>query len=338
LPVTARAGTKRADFGAIAIIQPYRRLNAMLTCRGFVCVVVFRMKGFVGMLLSIYRQRRRIVTCAALFTLSALISSGGDQSGLGHLHVWVFPTSLAIMFAVIAFCLALLIWLLPALRSLWEVLALFTLFEAIMIRLAPDLNAMLDDTTLRLTAAAGIIALIHLALYGRLLDRVPALFSFGARSQVTINARPHQVWNAVVPQQATKAHFWGGKHYDVIPDPDEGDTVHLRCAVAPGRYESQSVTFVERERPYRCRYYFMTEDGALPEDLSEGIYDFKITPKGARTRLDMSLFRTGTRLREMLSMWFDDALGLQIDSLKARLEGKPRPREWVSWLTRRDTA
>ncbi|WP_425090508.1 hypothetical protein [Tropicimonas sp. S265A] len=286
----------------------------------------------------IYRQRRRILTCATLFTLTALLTSQGGPNGLSHLPTWVFPTSLAIFFSCAAACVALIVVLFPALRSLCEVVGLFTLAEALLIWAAPELNAALDDTALRLSLAAGTIGLIYLSLYGRLLDRVPALFSFGARSQVDIAAHANQVWNAVVPQQASKSHFWGGKHYDVLPDAHDRDTVHLRRATAPGQYETQAVTFVERDRPYRCRYYFMGEDATVAEDLSEGIYDFKITTKQGCTQLDMSLYRTGTRLREMLQMWFDDALGVQVDALKTRLEGASGNGDILALLTGRKTA
>lgn len=290
------------------------------------------------MLQRIYRQRRRILTCAALFTLANLISSQGSSSSLSHLPIWVIPTTIAIFFTGVAVVVTTIILLFPSLRSLCEVLGLFTLTEALVIVAAPEMNAALSDTTLRLSLAAGMIGLIHLALYGRLLDRVPARFSYGARSRAVITARPTQVWNAVVPQQTAKAHFWGGKHYDVLPDPTERDTVHLRCAVSPGRYETQAVTFVARERPHRCRYYFMGEDASIPEDMSEGIYDFKIAAKKDTTQLDISLYRTGTRLREMLQMWFDDTLGVQIDALKARLEGNSGPGDLVGWVTGRKTA
>ena len=82
----------------------------------------------------------------------------------------------------------------------------------------------------------------------------------------------------------------------------------------------------------------MGEDASLPEDLSEGIYDFKIKSKNDKTQLDISLYRTGTRLREMLRMWFDDELGVQIDALKARLEGNSGPRDLFAWITGRKTA
>jgi hypothetical protein len=142
----------------------------------------------------------------------------------------------------------------------------------------------------------------------------------------------------VVPQQAAKPHYWAGKNYDVLPDPKASDTVHLRREISPDRFEKQAVTFVERERPYRCRYYFIGEDAPLQDDLSEGIYNFKITPKGTHTQLDVSLYRTGTRLREMLQMWFDDALGVHMDTLKDRLEGTKRTGHLLSWLTDRSTA
>ncbi|MEM9392450.1 MAG: hypothetical protein AAGA38_01235 [Pseudomonadota bacterium] len=290
------------------------------------------------MIQRIHRQRRRILTCAALFTLASLMSSQGTAGSLSHLPVWVIPTTVVIFFSGVAAVVALIILLFPRLRSLCEVLGLFTMIEALVIVAAPELNAALSDTTLRLSLAAAVIALLHLTLYGRLLDHVPALFSYGARSRAIIAARPTQVWNAVVPQQTTKTHFWSGKHYDVLPGTSEPDTVHLRCAVSPGRYETQAVTFVTRERPYRCRYYFMGEDASLPEDMSEGIYDFKIEPKQDKSQLDVSLYRTGTRLREMLRMWFDDELGAQIDALKARLEGDAGPGDLFAWITRRDTA
>lgn len=290
------------------------------------------------MLQRIYRQRRRVLTCATLFTLANLISVQSATHGFAHMPTWVIPTTFAIFFAIAAVCVAIFVLILPALRSLVEVLAIFTLAEAILIFAAPDLNAALGETALRLSLAAALIGFIHLALYGRLLDRIPALFSFGARSQAVIAARPSQVWNSVVPQHAGKTHQWNDKKYEVLPDPNEKDTVYLRCSVGPDRIESQAVTFVERERPYRCRYYFTGEDTSAPTELSHGIYDFKITPQADKTLLEMSLFRTETRLRDMLQMWFDDQLGAQIDVLTARLEGKRSAPDVWSWVTGRKTA
>lgn len=286
----------------------------------------------------VYRQRRRILTCATLFTLTALITSQGTASSLSYLPVWVFPTALAIFFSGAALAVALLVTLFPSLRSLFEVLGIFTLAEAMLIWAAPGINAALDDTVLRLAIAGAMIGLIHLSLYGRLLDGVPALFSFGARSQVRIVSHPNQVWNAVVPQQTAKSYNWAGKEYDVLSHPQAGDTVRLRHALDGERYEMQSVTFVEKERPYRCRYHFSGDNSASGDEMPDGIYDFKITPKEGYTQVDVSLYRTGTRLRHMLRMWFDDALGAQMDTLKARLEGRSRSQIVLGWITGRKTA
>lgn len=271
------------------------------------------------MLSSLYRQRRRILTCATLLTFTVLVGTMTSDVYLSHLPMWVMPTATALFFCASAVTIAVLVLLFPAIRTLWEVVALFTFLEALFIWVAPEVNAALSNTYLRFAISAAVIALIYLALYGRLLDRVPALFSFAARQTVEIRATSNAVWNAVVPQQANKHHYWAGHRFDIIPDPDETDTVHLRTPIAPNKYISQSVTFVARQRPNRCRYYF-TSDGA-GSDFAEGIYDFKITPRGQGVVLEIALFRTGTRLREMLRMWLDDALGEQADAVKARLEG-----------------
>ncbi|WP_424967558.1 hypothetical protein [Dinoroseobacter sp. S375] len=269
------------------------------------------------MIQTLYRQRRRILVCATLFTLTAMVGAMTDGRALAHVPFWAPPVATLLFFALSAAGIAGLIALAPQLRRLCEVIALFTLIETLFIWIQPEANAALSNPVLRLAIAAAVIALLYLILYGRLLDQVPALFAFGARHKTLIAAPPEQVWPAVAPSPVAPA------------DPDEKDGAGPRPTEPPylWSHTPEAVTVILLERPWRCRFAVKPE--ATGPRRAAGIFDIRLRPCTQGVHLEIGLYQTGIPLGEVLRLWLDDVLGSEGDRLRAchrrRISGRFDP-------------
>ncbi|WP_424970396.1 hypothetical protein [Dinoroseobacter sp. S76] len=265
------------------------------------------------MLHRVYRQRRRILVCATAFTLTALIGTMTDGRALAHVPFWAPPVATLLFFGLCALAVAGLVAALPQLRRLCEVVALFTLFETLFIWILPEANRALSNPVLRLAIAATAIALLYLIFYGRLLERVPALFAFGARHKIQIKAPPEQVWHEIAPASVS------GR--DATPaEPAQSSPTLVQDVPSLWQHPPETTTVILLERPWRCR--FAVKPDSAQTTRAAGIYDLRLRPTGQGVLLEIGLYQTGIPLGEVLRLWLDDVLGAEIAGLKAEMEGQ----------------
>lgn len=280
------------------------------------------------MLRRVYRQRRRILFGAALLVMTLLISDISRPeglsifAGLGPQMRVVLVTLLLGFFSAVS---ALFIVLLPGLRPMVEVTGLATLMHTTLLMVLPQaLGATMWETGFATVALFMLYIVVYMALYGATMDRLPVWFSAGSRHAFRTSASPDAVWRALVPTPGDEAAHWTGTLASAEPLPDEPDSMELRYELGKGLYELQTLTFLERVAPYRCRYYFIAEASATNAQLSEGEYRIEIGPQpGGGSNVETELTHSAMHLRLALMMWFDDVAGDQADSLRARLEGRP---------------
>lgn len=263
------------------------------------------------MLLRVYRQRRRILVCAITLTLTALIGTMTDGRALALVPFWAPPIATLVFFGICALAVAGVVTALPQLRRLCEVVALFTLIETLFIWILPETNNALSNPVLRLAIAATAIALLYLIFYGRLLDRVPALFAFGARHKIQIMAPPEQVWREIAPASVS------GRD---APPADPVDQSEPMTDLAPHLWQHppETTTVILLERPWRCR--FAVKSDSAQTTRAAGIYDLRLRPTARGVLLEIGLYQTGIPLGEVLRLWLDDVLGAEIADLKAEME------------------
>ena len=272
----------------------------------------------------IYRQRRRILLTASLCTMAILVglTTLNPLSSATPAHELVL--TFGIFFCVIAVAVSIFVLILPQIRNVWEMLAAYTFFETSFIAAAPELNAFLAETGFRSLVSLLAWGLLYMTFYGPLLDRLPSWFSLWSRQRITVNATPQAVWNALIPRAADEEGYWSGEKSfetdDLLDGEDETNNAAHRPA-PPGRlFANQAVSFVERSHPRHCRYYLLGEPYGPKGETSEGIFEMRINPDGpGRSHVDVYLFRSATRIREAMTLWFDDAVGDQADGIRRAL-------------------
>lgn len=280
------------------------------------------------MLRRVYRQRRRILFGAALLVLTLLISDIRQPEGLSifaglgpEMRVVLVMLLLGFFSAVAALFIALV----PGLRPMIEVTGLAALmYTALMMVLPQALGPMMWQTGYATVALFMLYIVAYMTLYGATMDYLPVWFAAETKHGFRTSASPETVWRALVPVPGDEAAHWTGTLETVAPLPDEPDSVELRYSLGKGLYEVQTLTFLERKRPFRCRYYFIAEASATNAQFSEGEYCIEIAPQpGGGSSVETELAHSAMHLRLALMMWFDDVAGDQADSLRARLEGLP---------------
>ena len=277
------------------------------------------------MLRIIYRQRRRIILTASLCTMAILVGlttlnplSAGTPA---HELILTF----GIFFCAIAAAVSVLVVILPQIRNVWEMLAAYTFFETSFMAMAPETNQLLADTGFRSLVSLLAWGFLYMAFYGPLLDRLPSWFSLWSRQRITVNATPKAVWNALVPHDERDDNpGWGDAEDAPEPEAPEGRL-----------FLNQTVNFVEKSAPRHCRYYMTGEPNGPKGETSEGIFEMRIKPEGpGRSHVDIYLFRSATRIREAMTLWFDDAVGDQADHLRrslSKLEFRKKTKRATGW-------
>ncbi len=90
------------------------------------------------------------------------------------------------------------------------------------------------------------------------------------------------------------------------------------------RFEHQTIEYETVSYPKHARYVFQGEMNPANRNLVRGTMEFTIEPiaETNRCRVTLARNRRSVLVREGLLMWFDDALGDQVDHIRAKWNDK----------------
>ena len=276
------------------------------------------------MLARIYRQRRRILFGSTLLVLALLIADRTQPGGLSLLDT-LAPTSrlmlVTTILGVFAVVSALIVTLTPGARTVIEVTALSALAQTTLTFLLPDpLVQVMWGTGYTTILLFVLYVSIYMVLYGGASDLLRLQFSARTRHVFRVPESPETVWQRMVPEPGSESRHWSGKLRLVEPDPEESDTLHAEFALGGGVRERQAITFLDREPPYHCVYFFISDLGGSASNISEGACETRITPlPDGGCEVETALSRNAMPLGMAMLMWFDDSAGEQADMIRAGL-------------------
>lgn len=254
----------------------------------------------IKMLSRLYRQRRRILLCVLCFMLAAGLLFGPGLRSLGA------------GLAGAAFSAALIV-LLPQHRRLSESAGLGLVAAALL----PVLPVLLPVFWI---AGTG---LVYALLYSDWADRTPLRLSLDSTRTSQVGLPCARTWAALIPGEAHPDDHWTGTLIDFDRDPDDADTLYLRFRGTGGLHDEVTLTFLERVRPYRCRYHLEHDDSRGADDR---MMTLSLSPTSPTTcRIESRMVQEAMPIRLAIGRWFDDAYGDELDSFAALVNMR---RDW----------
>ncbi len=290
------------------------------------------------MLHLLYRQRRRILTCAltaaaGIFVLVANTLPVGFAAAVG-VPIWaILIAGLAVGALGGALFAVLIVLVFPSQRVVAEFSGIVFFLAALAItQLPPDL----------LDGIYGGFAIIFVALaingviYGTWLDRFRLKLDIGGIRRFRTPLPPEDAWASLVPDPDHLDDHWDPLLSKLERHPEDDASFDARYHHGQSIYQHQTMTFLEREAPRRARYHHTGEVSGPNQPLAEGVYGVEIEPDGNGSLVTITSHHAALLPRVALLMWFDDALGDQTDYIRARHEGR---RDWsVTGRYRREAA
>lgn len=285
----------------------------------------------------IFRQRRRILTGGLFSFLSMLLAFSEAPEfylyGVGSTAMaWViFILAISIMTLGMMVVFALFIALFKRWRFLVELIPVFTFLVALF-------EPVYD--TLPVPGAVGPFAwfagwmLFFTFVYGTGLDDYRSKLAWRSRRTVSVAMAPEALWPRLETAVGRENEHWTPILHEVraTEDPRTFDVLYK---MGPSIFQHQTQTVLARDENVHFRYHFTGDTAPGNSALADGIFDIRLEPKGeSETRLTLEMDQQAMLPRDALSVWFDDLLGDQLDSLRARLAGK---RDWsVTGLMHRE--
>lgn len=161
---------------------------------------------------------------------------------------------------------------------------------------------------------AGFIAATRYALYGPWAERVDLWLPLTVSQTRQVAQPPRAVWAAAAPGGGLPEEVFPGSVEEVFVDQDDPETVYL--AHYDGREDTY--TFLSRKAPDCARFMRTRED-----DPREALVELRISEFSlGHSYIVMTETYDHLRPAEWFGLFFDDALGDEMDSLAAWLEGR----------------
>ncbi len=235
------------------------------------------------MRLRIYDQRRRITFVVMACMAAAYLGLGFDPG--------IATAGFAALILVIA-----MLRLLPGSRKMTEAAAVGLLIAS-SLPLSP---------LLILVLATGFAGLAYLGFYGTWLDRAGVLLRLTSQRKSWIAQPRTAVWSTLVPGAAHPDDHWSGTLIDYDHDPDDDDTLYLRFRNTEHRMDEVTMTFLDRDPGFSCRYLLERSDPTGAEDM---IVSITLTDEENGCLILSEITHDTLSPGVALARWFDDSFG-----------------------------
>ncbi|WP_299614029.1 hypothetical protein [uncultured Tateyamaria sp.] len=270
----------------------------------------------------IYRQRRRHLFAAFFASLSC--ASYMVQSGFMHFDSLVVVNVLTILLTcmIVAFGTALVSALFVLIIPSWRVAVEFT---AVIVFLNTALTSYLPywvtDRSLDFVVWIGVYIVIFNIAYGTWLDRFRVWLDHSETRRFEVQGTAEELWDWLVPGLDRN----GGTNWEPLlkkfeERADQDHVFDVEYRIGHAQFEHQTIQYEVVNYPQHARYIFQGELNPANRNLVSGTMEFRIEPVEGTDRCKVTLTRTrrAVLVREGLLMWFDDALGDQVDHMRAK--------------------
>lgn len=223
-----------------------------------------------------------------------------------------------IVVVLISLAAALGLYLLcPRQRRLLEISGISAVFASAVMILLPGqgMTACIMGVVALIVSGAGLLAFLHSPIARKIgknttwRDRYSGQVGYPARL----------VWRHVIPGAAEPIDHCTGMMYKYDQDHEDLDTVHVTFKGTKDRCAKYSLTFLERDEPSSCRFFFQGNEA--DGTMVDGIFSLRITVLERDTCFVSCVEeRSGLSLNALMERWFDNALGYQHDKLIEKLD------------------
>ena len=269
------------------------------------------------MLTLLLRHYRRFAVFSgglALLCTAELFVAGFGLSLIGCVGVFVISFILFSFFAVCVYAV------IPRLRGLLEIAGISAILAAVVLYNVSGLG--FSSSALAIAGPilwVGLVGMIWAALHSKYSRKIGSETTWRDRYSGHVPYPARLVWRHVVPGAAEPIDHCTGMMERYDEDEEDPDTVHVTFKGRKGRAAKYSLTYLERDHPSACRFFFQgTEaDGTVVD----GTFSLRTTVLDRDTCFVSCVEdRSGLSIGSLVERWFDDALGYQHDKLLEKLD------------------
>ena len=205
----------------------------------------------------------------------------------------------------------------PSQRGILEIAGISALLSTVFLFYIPYTG--LFPTLSGLAVFFGIMTSLWFFLNSRLSYQLARSIVWRDRNSTQVPYPAKLIWKHVVPGATIPEDHCTGIMGSYTEDDEDKDTLHVTFKGRQNRSASYSLTFLEKQEPNLCRFYFEGEeaDGAIVD----GIFKLEINALDRDTCVVITNEeRAGLSYGGYIERWFDDSMGFQIDLLRKKLD------------------
>jgi len=291
---------------------------------------------------SLYRQRRRFALLVLAIGYSLWVHYG-SLDGVRHAirsefhdSATLFLVTTGLSVAIIASAIAILIThLFPGTRRFVEVFAMATVVSDLMLRADAVLPALQASGYAEQILFLSCYFVIATALDRNCLDYLGLRAPLKSVVRSTVRATPEAIWAAMAPDESAMSAERRKLLMRIAARPDIApDLVEVHYKTANAKTQVQHHAREVWAYPLHFRYRFAPADGCDAGGTRRGRIDMQCSPRSdGRTEVTLTQDYHSLSLGAWLMLWLDDTGRAEMDSLKARVEGR---RDWSTqgWAMR----
>ncbi|WP_299144825.1 hypothetical protein [uncultured Tateyamaria sp.] len=271
----------------------------------------------------IYRQRRRHLFAGffAILSCVSFLLQPGTLPYFASEPMILLVLTIGLTSVIAAICMMLisvvLVVVVPSMRMAVE---FFSIMLFLNIALFDHLPLWITDRGLEVGVWIAAYITLFSITYGTWLDRYRIWLDHSETRRFRIKGTAEELWDWLVPGLDRK----GGANWEPLlkkmeERADEPNVFDVEYRIGHAQFEHQTIKYEAVSYPRHARYAFQGELNPANKHLVSGIMEFTIDPIADTDHCKITLTRSRQALlvREGLLMWFDDALGDQVDHLRA---------------------
>jgi hypothetical protein len=258
-----------------------------------------------------YRRMAAFSVGMALLCTSLLVSLGSALSDLAHFAFFLLTIISFLMMALGLYAVK------PSQRGILEIAGISGVLSTIFLFYLPYSGVF--PTLIGLAVFFGIMTSLWFFLNSSISRKIGRKTMWRDRHSCQIPYPAKLVWKHVIPGAAQPKDHCTGMMESYHQDPDDEDTVHIAFRGRSHGSSNYSITYLEKEYPTFCRFYFEGEEA--DGTLVDGIFSFRISVMDRDSSFIIANEeRSGLSLGALLERWCDDAMGFQHDRLLVKLD------------------
>ncbi len=266
---------------------------------------------------QLYRERRRLVLSAVLFSIAIWISPDRLPDPFNG------PVTALLLMVGLLICMPLVAMRFPKSRHMLEILAIADLMFALTGWLLPTSVANFmqahPNYLLGWLLYSATIILVYFALYGQWSDRLPRSSVTTRASNIRTKLDLPTLWYGLVPSPG---------YADRVPEPDvvaveyaSSDKRSVRLVTwRPDHQAGEVLMHIDDMEPFAYVRLRLRVVRGYHDPAIEGVTEFVMKDEGKYRTLEVRHETPKLPLRRVLDGWIDDRLGRMMDARLAAVE------------------